>query len=75
VPHGDGDLVRRAPGLLRIGSSTLPPYGATGKYYGVTRAGVRELQQLVHDRHDSSVTVDGVVGAETWAWLDELAPR
>lgn len=58
--------------LLRIGSDDLDPHGVTGRYYAVSRTAVREFQQMVHDRHDSSMFVDGIVGTGTWHWLDEL---
>ncbi|MEZ5218249.1 MAG: peptidoglycan-binding protein [Ilumatobacteraceae bacterium] len=60
--------------LLRIGSTELAPYGATGKYYRVTRAAVRDFQEMVQARYDASVAVDGVVGPQTWAWLIQLDP-
>lgn len=60
--------------LLRIGSPTLEPFGVTGRYYAVTRTAVREFQERVQDRYDSSMVVDGIVGPATWRWLDELDP-
>ena len=60
--------------LLRIGSPTLEAYGVTGKFYAVTRRAVREFQQSVKDRYDSSMVVDGIVGSTTWYWLERLDP-
>jgi peptidoglycan hydrolase-like protein with peptidoglycan-binding domain len=53
-------------------SAELAAHGPTGKYYAVTQRAVRNFQQRVRDRHDSTMVVDGVVGPSTWAWLLEL---
>ncbi len=69
-----GNPVRRAQELLLdVGSEALEPYGITGRYFAATRRAVREFQAMVRDDHDASMVIDGVVGPQTWAWLDELA--
>jgi peptidoglycan hydrolase-like protein with peptidoglycan-binding domain len=59
--------------LIATGASELADHGLTGRFYAVTQRAVRQFQQLVRDRHDASMVVDGVVGPTTWAWLLDLA--
>ena len=59
--------------LIANGADELAAHGLTGRFYAVTQRAVRQFQQRVRDRHDSSMVVDGVVGPTTWAWLLELA--
>ena len=59
--------------LIATGASELANHGLTGRFYAVTQRAVRQFQQLVRDRHDASMVVDGVVGPVTWAWLVALS--
>ncbi|HEY5875396.1 MAG TPA: peptidoglycan-binding protein [Ilumatobacteraceae bacterium] len=59
--------------LIATGASELADHGLTGRFYAVTQRAVRQFQQLVRDRHDASMVVDGVVGPVTWAWLVALS--
>jgi len=59
--------------LIENGADELAAHGLTGRFYAVTQRAVRQFQQRVRDRYDSSMVVDGVVGPTTWAWLLELA--
>ena len=59
--------------LIATGASELANHGLTGRFYAVTQRAVRQFQQLVRDRHDGSMVVDGVVGPVTWAWLIALS--
>jgi peptidoglycan hydrolase-like protein with peptidoglycan-binding domain len=66
--------------ILRIGSSGLPVRraqkrmslvgfqvgGVDGRYGAKTEAAVKDLQQR------SAITVDGIVGAQTWGVIDAL---
>jgi peptidoglycan hydrolase-like protein with peptidoglycan-binding domain len=58
--------------LIAAGADELEQHGLSGRYYAVTRRAVREFQELVRVRHDSTMVVDGVVGPLTWAWLLHL---
>ncbi|MBQ8954388.1 MAG: peptidoglycan-binding protein, partial [Clostridia bacterium] len=42
----------------------------TGYYGDQTKKAVRAFQQLIHDRYDSSVGVDGYAGVVTVSWLN-----
>jgi len=59
--------------LIAAGATELAQHGLTGRYYAVTQRAVREFQERVHDDHDPTMVVDGVVGPVTWAWLLRLA--
>jgi peptidoglycan hydrolase-like protein with peptidoglycan-binding domain len=59
--------------LIAVGSPELAKFGVTGRYFKVTKTAVEQFQKLVRDKHDSSMVIDGVVGATTWKWLDKLA--
>jgi hypothetical protein len=72
-PMAGSDAVREMQRLLiQLGLGQLAATGATGNFYALTEDAVRIFQRLVHDRYDSTMTVDGECGPVTWGWLEYL---
>lgn len=69
IRKGDkGELVKYAQNLLIGKGYALPKYGADGDFGGETLNAVKAFQKA------NGLTADGVIGAKTWAKLQEEGP-
>lgn len=59
-----GNLVKIAQGKLIAKGYNLPKYGADGDFETETETAVKQLQR------DAKITVDGIIGPDTWAVLN-----